>query len=144
MEGDRNQLVCGFQLTREAAFIEPNLESYPSDGSVPEERLKAVLTPEDVLIFYGRSSKSYANGRLEDDVAMVASNGDIAPAGNMVIEGVTSKDGKTYIVDAYNVADFGEDAATSCRQWPSMLRRLGHDLDLNVVTASQDRRSQGR
>ena len=47
MEDDGSHLVCGFQLAREAAFSQPNLDTYPSDGSVPEELLKAGLTPED-------------------------------------------------------------------------------------------------
>ena len=47
MEDDGNNLICGFQLAREAAFNQPNLHFYSSDGSVPEERLKAVLTPDD-------------------------------------------------------------------------------------------------
>ncbi|MEP5623240.1 MAG: hypothetical protein ABJP82_11750, partial [Hyphomicrobiales bacterium] len=54
------------------------------------------------------------------------------------------EDGKAYIIDTFAVVDSGEDAATSSRQRPSVQRRLGHDLDLNAVAASQDSLSQGR
>ena len=70
MKDDGNHSVYWFQLAREAAFSQPNLDIYPSDGSVPEEILKAVLTPEDPSNLRGRSSESYTNERREDDVAM--------------------------------------------------------------------------
>ena len=80
----------------------------------------------------------------EDDVALAEANRDIAPVGNMVVEGVTAEAGKTYIIDTCAVVDSGEDAAMSFRQHPSVLRRLGHDLHLSVVTASQAGLSQGK
>ena len=42
MEDDGNHLVCGFKLAREAAFSQPDLDTYPSDGSVLEETSKAI------------------------------------------------------------------------------------------------------
>ena len=50
----------------------------------------------------------------------------------------------TFLTHIYAVVDSGEDAATSSRQHASVLRRLGHDLHLNVVAASQAGLSQGR
>ena len=58
---------------------------------------EAVLAAEVPYCFGGRTSES--NVRREDDVAMAEANGDIAPAGNMVVEGVTAEDGKSYIID---------------------------------------------
>ena len=75
---------------------------------------------------------------------MAESNSDIVPAVNMVVERVTAEDGITYRIDAYAVVDSGDDAATSSRQRPSVLRRLGHDPDFEVVAASQAGLSQGR
>ena len=95
MEDDGSHLVCGFQLAREVAFSQPNLDTFQSDGSVPEELSKAIVTPEDPYKLRGRPSESYTNDRREDDVAIV--NGEIAPAGNMVAEGVRAEDGKAYI-----------------------------------------------
>ena len=60
---------------------------------------KAVLVPEGPSNFRGRTSESYTNDRREDVVAVAEVNGDITPAGNMVVEGVTAEDGKVYIID---------------------------------------------
>ena len=63
---------------------------------------KAVLAPEDPYNLRGRSSESYTKDRREDDVAIAEANRDNAPAGNMVVEGVTAaEDVKTYIIDTY-------------------------------------------
>ena len=103
---------AGFGLTREAAFSQSNLDTYPSDGSVREEILKSVLTPEDPYNLRGRSSESYTNDRREDDVAMAEAmaeaNGDIAPVGDMAVEEVTAEDEKSYIIDTYTVVGSGE------------------------------------
>jgi len=111
-----------------------------------------VLTPEDPYNLRGRESESYTNDRREDDIAMAEANGDIASADYMIERAeVTAEDGEAYIIDTFAVVDsgedaatYGEDAATSSRQRPSVLRRLGHDLDLNAVAASQAALSQGR
>ena len=97
MEDDGSHLVCGFQLAREAAFSQPSLNTYPSDRSVSLR--KAVSAPEDPCNLRGRSSESYTNDRREDDVAKAEANRDIAPAGNMVVEGATARDGKAYTID---------------------------------------------
>ena len=55
---------------------------------------KAVLAPEDPYNLRARSSESFTNDRHEDDVAMAEANHDIAPACNMVVEGVTAEDRK--------------------------------------------------
>ena len=90
-------MVCGFQQAREVTFSQLNLDTYPSDGSVPEELLKTVFTIESPYNLRGRPSESYTNDRREGDVAMAEANGDIAPAGNMVVDGRTAEDGKVLI-----------------------------------------------
>ena len=51
-----------------------------------------MLIPEDPYNLRESASGSYTNDRREDDVAMAQANGDIAPAGSMVVEGVTAED----------------------------------------------------
>ena len=65
-------------------------------------------------------------------------------AGNMVVEGLTTEYGKAYVIGTYAVVDTGEDAATSSRLHPSVVRRLRKNLNLNVVAAYQADLSQGR
>ncbi|MEP2263383.1 MAG: hypothetical protein ABJI00_18375 [Paracoccaceae bacterium] len=98
---DGNILVCKFQLAREAAFSQPNIDTYPSDGSVPEEVLKTMLTPEDPCNVRGRASGSYTNDRREYDIARTEANADIASADDMIVEEVTAEDGKAYIIDTF-------------------------------------------
>ena len=58
-------LVNGFCLARKASVSETNLDTYPSDGSVPQELLDAVLNPQDPNNLRGRASSSYTNDRRE-------------------------------------------------------------------------------
>ena len=51
MENDGSHLVSAFQLAPEAAFRQPSLDTYPSDGSVPDG---SGLVPEDQYNLGGR------------------------------------------------------------------------------------------
>eukprot|EP00904_Undaria_pinnatifida_P011236 jgi/Undpi1/7242/HiC_scaffold_22.g09715.m1 len=68
MQDKDGSLVCGFCLARRKASVnETNLNTYPSDGSVPQELLDAVLNPQDPNNLRGKAPSSYTNDRRESE-----------------------------------------------------------------------------
>lgn len=67
MQDKEGSLVDGFSLARQASVSKANLDTHPSDGSVLQELLDAVLYPQDPRTLCARASSSYANDRRESD-----------------------------------------------------------------------------
>ena len=65
MQDKDGSLVNGFHLARTASVSDTNVDTYPSDGSAPQEVLDAVFNPQDQNNLRGRASSSYTNDRRE-------------------------------------------------------------------------------
>ena len=131
-------LVKDFVSRRKASVSETDLDTYPSDGSVPQELLDAMFTPQDPNNLRGRASSSYTSDRRESE-AMDAEkvSSDEESSGDSDSENDAGEDGRAYIIDAYAVVDSSQDTVTSSLQRPSPLRKLGDDLDMNAVAAAE-------
>eukprot|EP00904_Undaria_pinnatifida_P011889 jgi/Undpi1/7830/HiC_scaffold_23.g10303.m1 len=117
MQVKDGSLVIGFCLAPKASVGEANLDTYPSDGSVPQELLDAVLNPQNPNDLRGRASSSYTNGRRESeaiDEDYISS--DEEGSGDSDSENDPGEDGRAYIIDAYAVVDSAEDTVTSSLQ----------------------------
>ena len=134
MQEKDGSLVDGFCLSRKASVSLTNLDTYPSDGSVPQELLDAVFIPQDPSNLRGRASSSLTNGRRaseamdEDGVSS-----DEESSGNSDSENDAGEDGRAYIIDVYAVVDSAQDTVNSSLQRPSALRKFCDDLDMNAV-----------
>ena len=127
-------LVSGFTLGREASMSEANLDTYPCDGGVPPELLKACLNLRDQNNLRRKAASSYTNDRREDEEIDDDDDDDDDNSGAVHDAG---EDAKAYIIDAYAVMDSAEDTVTSSLQRPNALRNLGDDLDMNSVAAAE-------
>ena len=124
-------------LARKASLIETNLDTYPPDGSVPQELFDAVFNPQDPNDLRGRASSSHTDdrrerGAMEEDE--VSSDDESSGGGDS--ENDAGEDDTAYIIHAYAVVDSAQDTVTSSLQRPSALRKVGHDLDMNAMAAA--------
>ena len=67
MKDKDGSVVNGFCLARKSSIGEANVDTHPSDGSIPQDLLEAVLNPLDPNNLQGRASSSYANDRRESE-----------------------------------------------------------------------------
>ena len=138
MQEKYGSLVNGFSLARKASVSEINLDTYPSDRSVPQELLDAGFSPQDPNNLRGRASSSYTSDRRvseamdEDEVSTNEES-----LGNSELENDAGEDGRAYIIDAYAVVDSAQDPVNSSLQRPSALRKLSDDLGMNAVGAAE-------
>ena len=94
----------GSSLARKASVSEINLNTYPSDRSVPQELLDAGFIPQDPNNLRGGASSSYTNDQQVSeamDEDEVSSNEE--SLGNSDSENDAGEDGRAYIIDAYAV-----------------------------------------
>eukprot|EP00904_Undaria_pinnatifida_P011183 jgi/Undpi1/7195/HiC_scaffold_22.g09669.m1 len=145
MQDKDGSLVNGLCLARKASVSETNLDTYPSDGSVPQELLDAVFNPQDQNNLGGRASSSYTNDRRESeamDEDEVSS--DEERSGDSDSENDVGEDGRAYIIDACAVVDSAQDTVTSSLQRLSALRKLGDDLEMNAVAEAETALRMGK
>ena len=67
MQERDGSLVNGFCPAQKASVSETSLDTYPSDGSVPQGLLDAVFIPQDLNNLRGRASSSYTNDQRESE-----------------------------------------------------------------------------
>ena len=65
MQEEDGSLVNGFCHARKASVSKTNVDTYPFDGSVPQELLDAVCSPQDPINFREKASWSCTNDRQE-------------------------------------------------------------------------------
>lgn len=125
-------LVVGFPLARSLPVNNDNINSYPSDGGIPQAFSDAILRPDDPADIRGKVASSYTLDRQEKATSDNGSSSD--DSSDISSEDGTDQtdpenDGKAYIIDRYAVMNSGEDEATSLKQLPDAMRRLGDELD---------------